>query len=102
VSDLRQLFHETDHFIGVGNNGRIQERLRKLSGTLLLFGPETKPVLDPDLPYRGKTDHAKYLDWTRWLECANGGAFEWGTGTEEKAKGKPKAKKQPAISPTAT
>ena len=80
VNSHRQLFHPVDHFIGVGNNGRIQERLRKLFGTLLLIGPETKPVLDPDFPARGKTDHGKYMDWTRWLECANGGAFEWGTG----------------------
>ena len=90
VATCRHLFHELDHFIGVGNNGRIQERLRKLFGVLLLFGPETKPVLDPDFPHRGKTDVGKFIDWTRWLECANGGAFEWGTGAEEKARGKAK------------
>lgn len=29
---------------------------------------------------------SKYLDLTRWLECANGGKFEWGTGTENKTR----------------
>ena len=50
----------------------------------LLFGLESRPVLDPHFPT------AKYLDLTRWLESANGGGFEWGTGTEENVRQKQK------------
>ena len=84
VSQHRPLFHPVDHFVGVGNNGKIQERLRRLEGALLLWGPEAKPILDPNFPNRETVDIGKYLDLTRWLECANGGKFEWGTGAEEK------------------
>ena len=51
---------------------------------LLLWGPEAKPILDPAFPVKESVDVGKYLDFTRWLECANGGKFEWGTGSEEK------------------
>ena len=34
-------------------------------------------------------DVGKYLDFTRWLEAANGGKFEWGTGAEEKSRSLP-------------
>lgn len=84
MSQHRPLFHPVDHFVGVGNNGKIQERLRRLEGALLLWGPEAKPILDPNFPNRETVDIGKYLDLTRWLECANGGKFEWGTGAEEK------------------
>ena len=91
----RSLFYRWDHFCGVGNNGKIQERLRSLEGVLLLWGPEAKPILDPSFPVKESVDVGKYLDFTRWLECANGGKFEWGTGTEEKlAKG---AKDKPPL-----
>ena len=66
-----------DHFCGVGNNGKIQERLRALDGVLLLVGPEAKPILDPSFPTKETVDVGKYLDLTCWLECANGGKFEW-------------------------
>lgn len=52
VSQHRPLFYPVDHFVGVGNNGKIQERLRKLEGVLLLWGPEAKPILDPNFPIR--------------------------------------------------
>ena len=84
VHNHRDVFYDDDHWTGVGNNGRIQERLRKLSGVLLLIGPEAKPILDPKFPSAGTTDVGKFLDVTRWLESANGGKFEWGTGAEEK------------------
>ena len=93
VTGSRHLFHPVDHVVGVGNNGKIQERMRKLTGTVLLVGPEAKPVLDPDFPSRGKVDVGRYIDWTRWLECANGGAFEWGTAAEERATSKSKARR---------
>lgn len=80
----RALFYPVDHCVGVGNNGKIQERLRKNHGVLLLWGPEAKPILDPNYPTGKSIDVGKYLDLTRWLECANGGKFEWGTGSEEK------------------
>lgn len=98
VAAGRNLFYQMNHFIGVGNNGRTQERLHKLFGVLLLFGPETKPVLDPDFPQKGKTDVGKFIDWTRWLECANGGAFEWGTGAEEKSRVESNSKRNVASS----
>ena len=85
VQEMRQYFYPIDHFVGVGNNGKIQERLRKLDGVLLLWGAEAKPMLDPSFPTKESVDVGKYLDFTRWLEAANGGKFEWGTGTEEKA-----------------
>ena len=84
VHEHRELFWAIDHFCGVGNNGKIQERLRSLEGVLLLWGPEAKPILDPAFPVKESVDVGKYLDFTRWLECANGGKFEWGTGSEEK------------------
>ena len=74
----------------MGNNGKIQERLRRLDGVLLLWGPEAKPILDPSFPTKETVDVAKYLDLTRWLECANGGKCEWGTGAEEKASSRPR------------
>ena len=80
----RALFYPVDHCVGVGNNGKIQERLRKNHGVLLLWGPEAKPILNPNYPTGKSIDVGKYLDLTRWLECANGGKFEWGTGSEEK------------------
>lgn len=84
MHERRELFCAIDHFCGVGNNGKIQERLRSLEGVLLLWGPEAKPILDPAFPVKKSVDVGKYLDFTRWLECANGGKFEWGTGREEK------------------
>ena len=99
VSQHRSLFYPTDHFIGVGNNGKIQERLRKLEGVLLLWGPEAKPILDPSFPTKETVDVAKYLDLTRWLECANGGKSEWGTATEEKASSRGRPSANPALPP---
>ena len=78
----RQLWPD-QHWIGVGNNNRIQNRLRALQGSLLLYGPESKPMLDPNFPTRKSVDTGKFLDLSRWLESANGGRFEWGTGLEE-------------------
>ena len=43
-------------------------------------------MLDPNFPLKGTTDTGKYIDFTRFLECANGGTYEWGTGGEEKAR----------------
>ena len=68
----RELFYPVDHFIGVGNSGKIQERLRRLEGgTLKLSLSWTSISLSRNL-------------WT--LPRANGGKFEWGTGVEEKAR----------------
>ena len=75
-----------NHTCGAGNLGKFQERLRNTSGVGLLWGPESKPVLDPNFPLKGTTDTGKYIDFTRFLECANGGTYEWGTGGEEKAR----------------
>lgn len=36
VEDMRPYFYPIDHFVGVGNNGKIREGLRKLEGVLLL------------------------------------------------------------------
>ncbi|CAE7271160.1 unnamed protein product, partial [Symbiodinium microadriaticum] len=94
VQAHRHLFYPIDHFIGVGNNGKIQERLRKNEGVLLLWGPEAKPILDPLYPGRETVDVAKYLDFGRWLEAANGGKFEWGTGAEEKSLKRPDARRR--------
>ena len=83
---VSQHFFTDPHWIGVGNNNRIQNRLRALQGTLLLQGPESKPILDPNFPTKktvDTVDTGKYLDLTRRLESANGGKFEWGTGAEE-------------------
>ena len=74
------------HTCGAGNLGKFQERLRSTEGVGLLWGPESKPVLDPNFPFKGTTDTGKFIDFSRFLECANGGAFEWGTGSEEKAR----------------
>ena len=52
----------------------------------LALGPESKPVLGPNFPSKGTTDAGKFIDFSRFLESANGGAFEWGTGSEEKAR----------------
>ena len=59
-------------------------------------------MLDPDFPQRGKTNIGKSLDWTRWLDRANGGSFEWGTAAEEKARGKSKARTQIVSDPAAS
>ena len=85
VHSHQHLFGSVDHFIGVGNNGKIQERLRKHASVfLLLWGPEAKPILDLQYPTRETVDVSKYIDLGRSLEAASGGKFEWGTGTEEK------------------
>ena len=89
VEDMRPYFYPIHHFAGVGNNGKIQERLHKSEGVLLLWGPEAKPILDPNFPMKELVDVGKYLDFTRWLEAANGGKFEWGTGAEEKSRSLP-------------
>jgi hypothetical protein len=96
IESLPQRFLQDQHWIGVGNNNRIQNRLRALQGTLLLYGPESKPILDPNFPAQKKVDTGKYLDLTRWLESANGGSFEWGTGAEELERQKRKASSNPA------
>ena len=75
VESLPHAFWPDQHWIGVG--------LRALDGTLLLYGPESKPILDPNFPSKKTVDTGKFLDLTRWLESANGGRFEWGTGAEE-------------------
>ena len=67
-----------NHTCGAGNLGKFQERLRSTAGVGLLWGPESKPVLDPNFPLKGTTDTGKYIDCTRFLE--------WGTGGEEKAR----------------
>ena len=90
VESLPDSFFPDPHWIGVGNNNRIQNRLRALHGTLLLQGPESKPILDPHFPSKKTVDTGKYLDLTRWLESANGGRFEWGTGAEENERQKRK------------
>lgn len=72
MQEHRNLFYPVDHFCGVGNNGKIQERLRSLEGVLILWRPEAKPILDPNFPVKESVDVGKYLDFTRWLECANG------------------------------
>eukprot|EP00435_Cladocopium_sp_Y103_P054219 s46_g17.t1 len=101
IEALPQPFLPDQHWIGVGNNNRIQNRLRALQGTLLLYGPESKPILDPHFPVQKKVDTGKYLDLTRWLESANGGSFEWGTGAEELERQKRKpASKQAAVETT--
>ena len=87
------------HWIGVGNNNRIQNRLRALDGTLLLYGPESKPILDPNFPTKKTVDTGKFLDLTRWLEAANGGRFEWGTGAEENERQKRKTASGPVTEP---
>lgn len=46
VKDMRPYFY------GVGNSGKIQERLRKLEGVLLVWGPEAKPTLDSNFPMK--------------------------------------------------
>lgn len=93
VKAFPHLFLHDQHWIGVGNNNRIQNRLRALGGTLLLYGPESKPILDPNFPTKKTVDTGKYLDLTRWLESANGGAFEWGTGAEESQRQKQRSDK---------
>ena len=89
AAQYTSLLYNDQHWIGVGNNNRIQNRLRSLEGTLLLCGPESKPILDPSFPVRKTVDIGKYLDLTRWLEAANGGRFEWGTGQDEKQRTEP-------------
>ena len=79
----RSIFSRTLIGLELFNNNRIQNRLWALQGTLLLQGPESKPILDPNFPTKKTVDTGKYLDLTRWLESANGGKFEWGTGAEE-------------------
>ena len=86
VQSAPDSMYSEEHWIGVGNNNRIQNRLRLLEGTLLIQGPESKPILDPNFPSKKTVDTGKYLDLTRWLESANGGRFEWGTGQDEKAR----------------
>lgn len=83
VESEPSLFLSEKRWIGVGNNNRIQNRLRALNGTLLLYGPESKPILDPNFPKKKTVDTGKFLDLTQWLECANGIKFEWGTGQDE-------------------
>ena len=97
MQEHRNLFYPVDHFCRVGNNGKIQERLRSLEGVLILWGPEAKPILDPNFPVKESVDVGKYLDFTRWLECANGGKFEWGTGAEEKQARGSKDKQHPPL-----
>ena len=75
-----------NHTCGAGNLGKFQEKLRATQGVGLLWGPEFKPLLDPNFPTKGTTDTGKFIDLSRFLECANGGAFEWSTGSEEKAR----------------
>ena len=91
--------YSQQHWIGVGNNNRIQNRLRALDGALLLQGPESKPILDPAFPTKKTVDTGKFLDLTRWLEAANGGRFEWGTGEEEKRLQARRSQAQPAQPP---
>ena len=56
--------------------------------------PEAKPILDPLYPGRETVDVAKYLDFGHWLEAANGGKFDWGTGAEEKSLKRPDTRRR--------
>ena len=42
------------------------------------------PMLDPAFPVKGVTDVGMFMDPTRLLESANGGAYEWGTASDLK------------------
>ena len=46
VEPLPRQLWPAQHWIGVGNNNRIQNRLRALQGSLLLYGPKSKPTMD--------------------------------------------------------
>lgn len=65
--EYANLLSGDQRWIGAGNNNRVQERLRTLGGALLVYGPEAKPILDPNFPLRKTVDIGKYLDLTRWL-----------------------------------
>ena len=94
AQSVPQMLFSEEHWIGVGNNNRIQNRWRLLDGCLLLYGPESKPILDPHFPTKKTVDTGKFLDLTRWLECANGGRFEWGTGQDEKDRASRKSRQE--------
>ena len=85
------------HTCGAGNLGKFHEKLRETRSVGLPWGPESKPVLDPQFPAKGSTDTGKYIDFTRFLECANGGAFEWGTAAEEKEARRTRERKAAAV-----
>lgn len=81
VDSKPSLFFSEKHWIGVGNSSRIQNGLRALNGALLLYGLESKPMFDPNFPKK-TVDTGRFLDLIPYLECANGGKFEWGTGQD--------------------
>ena len=79
------IFPQEDHTYCAGNIGKFQGKLRDTLGVCLLWGPELKPMLDPAFPVKGETDDGKFMNPTRLLESANGGAYEWGAASDLKA-----------------
>ena len=84
ISDAAATSVLPEHTCGTGNLGKFQENCATLRA-LVCFGVQTcaGPFC---FPSEGTTETAKLVDVSRFLECANGGTFEWGTGGEEKAR----------------
>jgi hypothetical protein len=83
MQEHRNLFYPIDHFCRVGNNGKIQERLRSLEGVLILWGPEAKLILDPNSPLKNQ-----WMSANTWTSRVG-----WNAPTEGNLNGEPGLKR---------